>query len=140
MGSDVPFPHYAIDVYLCIKPMYRTKAKSVQFFDCDSQLVFVRFSTGYSYSTYFLKYRRYWRYDENRGSVDEGYPRIFDVDWMGCAVGDLELEGSDGDVQEYFPFKTTTDDGTNSATNLRINIFMASCLLILLSLFQRQTL
>ncbi|PIK58932.1 putative 72 kDa type IV collagenase [Apostichopus japonicus] len=92
---------------------------------------------GYSYSTYFLKYRRYWRYDENRGSVDEGYPRIFDVDWMGCAVGDLELEGSDGDIQEYFPFKTTTDDGTNSATNLRINIFMASCLLILLSLFQR---
>lgn len=94
---------------------------------------------GYSYSTYFLKYRRYWRYDENRGSVGEGYPRIFDVDWMGCAVGDLELEGSDGDIQEYFPFEdvSTTEENRNSApTYLKVNILLTS-FLITLSVFVR---
>lgn len=88
---------------------------------------------GYSYSTYFLKYRRYWRYDEARGKVDVGYPRIFDVDWMGCAVGTLEdLEGSEGAEEEYAIFgSSTTEKNSNGAVSYnKLNIVLTSILLV----------
>lgn len=88
---------------------------------------------GYSYSTYFLKYRRYWRYDEARGKVDVGYPRIFDVDWMGCAVGTLEdLEGSEGQEGEYGVLgSSTTEKNQNSAISFnKLNIVLTSILLV----------
>ncbi|XP_022102157.1 matrix metalloproteinase-14-like isoform X2 [Acanthaster planci] len=34
--------------------------------------------------TYFLRNKKYWQFDESRGKVDKGFPRSFDVDWMGC--------------------------------------------------------
>ena len=88
---------------------------------------------GYSYSTYFLKYRRYWRYDEALGKADNGYPRIFDVDWMGCAVGSLEdLEGSEADDGQYAVVGAsgTTEKNHNSAISYKLNIILTSVLLI----------
>ena len=46
--------------------------------------------TGDTWNTYFIRNRRYWRFDESRSQVDLGYPKNFVVDWMDCKEDDAE--------------------------------------------------
>ncbi|XP_033628063.1 matrix metalloproteinase-24-like [Asterias rubens] len=56
--------------------------------------------------TYFVRSKKYWRFDESRGKVDKGYPRSFSEDWMGCINPENLVETSEEDEPVIEPPKT----------------------------------
>lgn len=51
------------------------------------------FSSDY---TYFYKGKEYWKFDNQKLTVEPGYPKSILRDWMGCDQSDMERSGSKG--------------------------------------------
>lgn len=46
--------------------------------------------------TYFYKGKEYWKFDNQKLTVEPGYPKSILRDWMGCDQSDMERSGSKG--------------------------------------------
>ncbi|XP_072047538.1 matrix metalloproteinase-24-like isoform X2 [Amphiura filiformis] len=92
-----------------------------------------RFNNGTTWDTYFLKNRKYWRFDETHGRVDKGYPRIFDVDWMGCKLASGIMERRKNDVIPADAAYSSSDK-SGAGPMLTFNPFTYSICLFLLSI------
>lgn len=46
--------------------------------------------------TYFYKGKEYWKFDNQKLTVEPGYPKSILRDWMGCEQSDMERSGSKG--------------------------------------------
>ncbi|XP_038075032.1 collagenase 3-like [Patiria miniata] len=64
--------------------------------------------------TYFVRNKKYWRFDESRGKVDKGFPRSFDVDWMGCPEPANNLVSTDETDIVVEPPKTEKMTGSGA--------------------------
>lgn len=46
--------------------------------------------------TYFYKGKEYWKFDNQKLTVEPGYPKSILRDWMGCDQSDMERSGNKG--------------------------------------------
>ncbi|XP_071493427.1 matrix metalloproteinase-24-like [Diadema antillarum] len=92
-----------------------------------------RYNDGYSWNTYFIRNRKYWRFDESRSQVDLGFPKSFSVDWMDCrpeekekVKGREEQFGELLDVRVTSPYVYTTDSGATIRASMSIHLLLLS--------------
>nr|XP_004559048.1 matrix metalloproteinase-24 isoform X2 [Maylandia zebra] len=50
--------------------------------------------------TYFYKGKEYWKFDNQKLTVEPGYPKSILRDWMGCDQSDMERSGNNGNPGE----------------------------------------
>lgn len=84
--------------------------------------------------TYFVRNKKYWRFDESRGKVDKGYPRSFSEDWMGC-INPENLVGTSDEEDEPViePPKTDAVVSPGSHSPRAVSCGVHISLLVLLS-------
>lgn len=98
---------------------------------CDA---FALFSSDY---TYFYKGKDYWKFDNQKLTVEPGYPKSILRDWMGCDQSDIEHSGGNrGDRQlplDNVDIMVTINDvpTTVNAIAVVIPCVLSLCILVL---------
>lgn len=93
-------------------------------------------STDY---TYFYKGRDYWKFDNQKLSVEPGYPRNILRDWMGCNQKEVERRKERRLPQDDVDIMVTINDvpGSVNAVAVVIPCILSLCILVLVyTIFQ----
>ncbi|PWA19117.1 hypothetical protein CCH79_00020695 [Gambusia affinis] len=93
--------------------------------------------------TYFYRGKEYWRFDNQKLTVEPGYPKSILKDWMGCYQSEMERSGSNrGDRQlpldDVDVIVTINDVPTTvNAIAVVIPCILSLCILVLIyTIFQ----
>ncbi|XP_073861248.1 matrix metalloproteinase-24 isoform X3 [Macaca fascicularis] len=89
--------------------------------------------------TYFYKGRDYWKFDNQKLSVEPGYPRNILRDWMGCNQKEVERRKERRLPQDDVDIMVTINDvpGSVNAVAVVIPCILSLCILVLVyTIFQ----
>lgn len=89
--------------------------------------------------TYFYKGKEYWKFDNQRLSVEPGYPRSILKDWMGCNQKDVERSKDRRLPHDDVDIMVTINDvpSTVNAIAVVIPCILSLCILVLVyTIFQ----
>jgi len=89
--------------------------------------------------TYFYKGKEYWKFDNQKLTVEPGYPKSILRDWMGCDPSDMGRSGSTGNRGDRRPppddvdIMATIDDAAAPVNAIAVVIpsVLSLCVLVL---------